>query len=363
MANGTPSQRSYLASWLTAALFFHVLLAGSALTMWLRPQTFYWRAWEYFSDVVYRNQSVAPIWEDLEKGDRSRGFYFLYQEAHPTRVTTDQEGFRSVPIPSPAYPVVVVGDSTIFGSGLSDDETLPWLLARELGVPIFNGARTTFDNALANPRLARVRLVIEGRTEAALGGLEVREGLGDGTYTPLRQGDLGVLHSAPLALYFWPARLLRDIERVGHDVGYLRKHRDRMEPRLFKRHRYKPADLERAVKVVQATQRLLQARGITYVFLPVPSAQTLYAADVDPFTRVFISRLTQRLRQEGIHTLDLTVPFQAHKGQGLFLNTDTHWNGKGSRLAARELATYLRGAGLTPDLAPSAASAATASGD
>jgi hypothetical protein len=344
------SDRSHKAYWLTVALVFYLLLAGSALTMWLRPQTFYWRAWEYFTDVVYRNQSVPPLWEGREKGDRSRAFYFIYQDARRTRVSTDQDGFRSVPLPSQAYPLAMVGDSTIFGSGLSDDETLPWLLARELGLPVFNGARTAPGSALARPELSHVRLVIEGRTEAGLGALQASDGLGSRPYQPLRQGDLGVLQSAPLALYFLPARLLRDLERMGHDLDYLRQNRGQTQPRLFKRHRYKPADLERAVAYVEANQKLLAQRGIAYVFLPVPASQTLYAEDVDPFTRAFIPQLVQRLREKGIATLDLAGPFQENKGQGLFLPTDTHWNDKGTRIAARELAAYLRQSGLLSGL-------------
>jgi hypothetical protein len=197
-----------------------------------------------------------------------------------------------------------------------------------------------------------------------LGGLKAGEGLASqgGTYRPLRQGDLGVLRSAPLALYFLPARLLRDLERMGYDLSYLRQHRGQIQPRLFKRHHYQPVDLERAVTVVQTNQRALEARGITYVFLPVPSAQTLYAKDVDPFTRSFIHRLTECLREKGIHALDLTGPFQTHKEQGLFLTTDTHWNGKATRLAARELADYLHQSGILPDQGLPDGSATSASG-
>lgn len=344
------SRRSHLAYWLTVAIVFYLLLAGSALTMWLRPQLYYWRAWEYFTDIVYRCQGVEPLWEGREKGDRSRDFYMLYQQWRPTRVSTDGQGFRATPLASPAYPLAVLGDSTIFGSGLSDHETLPWRLALELGLPVFNGARSAPGNALARPELAQVRLVIEGRTEAALGGLTPMQEPEGGLYRPLRQGHLGVLESAPLALYFWPARVLRDLERLGNDLAYLRQHRGQLPPRLLKRHQHQPADLERAVAAAMANQRFLAARGAAYVFLPVPSAQTLYAPDVDGFTRDFIPRLCRRLRQEGVHTLDLATPFLEHKDEDLFIPTDTHWNGRATALASRELAAYLRLAGLLTGL-------------
>lgn len=346
-----PSERSYLAFWLTVALVFYLLLAGSFLTMWLRPQTFYWRPWEYFSDIVYRNLSVPPLWEGEERGDRSREFFFLYQQSRHTRASTDEDGFRTVPYPCRNYPVAVLGDSTIFGSGLSDDETLPWRLALELGLPVFNGGRSAPDNALARPELAGVRLVLHGRTESALTGLRAGEVKIRVAYQPLRQGELGVLNSAPLALYFLPARLQRDLERIAHDISYLVKNRGQTQPYLFKRHTFKPAELDKVVAAVEVNHRILSERGITYVLVPVPASQTLYAPDVDGFTRSFIPRLCQRLRDRGIHAVDLATALEAHKHQGLFTPTDTHWNGQGTAVASRELAAYLRAAGLLEGLA------------
>jgi hypothetical protein len=61
----------------------------------------------------------------------------------PIRFTTDGLGFRATPGPTgkPVEILVFEGDSFTFGAALSDDETLPAALARELGVRVYNGGR------------------------------------------------------------------------------------------------------------------------------------------------------------------------------------------------------------------------------
>jgi hypothetical protein len=75
----------------------------------------------------------------------------------------------------------------------------------------------------------------------------------------------------------------------------------------------------------------------------VPAKQTLYAPDVDDYTRNFIPTLVARLRAEGVEAVDLATPFQKHKDEGLFFPYDTHWNEKGADLGARVLAEQLFG--------------------
>jgi hypothetical protein len=77
------------------------------------------------------------------------------------------------------------------------------------------------------------------------------------------------------------------------------------------------------------------------VFLPVPAKQTLYAEDVDSYTRNFIATLVARLRAEGVDAVDLATPFQAQKDNGLYFPYDTHWNKKGTALAAEVIAKQI----------------------
>lgn len=345
-------ERPATAYWVALASALYLTLAASAFCFWLNPQWFYWRAWEYFTDIVYQNQEVPAAWEGPERGDLSRRNLLFYQKSHATKVTTDQDGFRSTPpMPGP-YRVAVLGDSTIFGSGLSDQETLPWQLAQELGVGVFNGARQKIAQVLGREDLGRVKLVIEGRTERALLG-----GLGEDSpsqlaYRPLRQGGISILECAPLELYFFPSIVDRTLGRLANDLQDLMLFRGKMSGRHLElekdRHLYSPADLNTVVARARQRWESMRRLGFAYVLLPVPSPQTLYADNVDQFTRSFIPRLCRELNKEGIPCVDLVTVMERYKEEGLWQYSDTHWNGRATELAAGALAAFLRARGLAP---------------
>jgi hypothetical protein len=332
-----------------AAVLYGVL-SLSTFCFWAWPQAFYWRAWEYFSDIVNKNCSVAPEWRGSESGDLSRRNLMFYQKAHPTLVTTDDDGFRSTPpLPGP-HSIVMLGDSTIFGSGLSDEETLPWRLAKELGTRVFNGARQEPSLVMGRDDLKAVTLLIEGRTERSLGNILASDFLQQLAYRPLRQGELGLLDSAPLQLYFFPSIADHLSQRLGNDIQDLLYTRGRMAGRrlalISHRHAFQPEQLKDAVAAIKQRRDEAARRGYVYTFLPVPAAQTIYATDVDDFTRNFIPNLCQELNQQGVPCVNVASTLIRHKDEELWQYADTHWNARATELAAKELAVFLRQRGL-----------------
>lgn len=338
--------------WVVLASALYLTLGASALCFQLNPKWFYWRAWEYFTDIVYHNQKVPAVWEGPERGDLSRRNLLFYSKSHATRVTTDQDGFRSTPpLPGP-YRVAFLGDSTIFGSGLSDDETLPWLLAQKLGVRVFNGARQDIAQVLGRKDLGQVKLVIDGRTERALAGALKKNNPQLLGYQPLRKGEKSILDCAPLQLYFFPSIADRALGRLANDLQDFLLFRGKITVRrlILEKHRhvYSPGDLTAAVEGARQRWESLHRLGFAYVLLPVPSAQTLYATDVNQVTRSFIPRLCRKLNMEGIPCVDLVTVMERHKQEALWQYADTHWNGRATELAAEELASFLKSHELAP---------------
>ena len=338
--------------WVLLASALYVTLAASALCFKLNPQGFYWRAWEYYKDIVYQNEDVPAVWEGPEFGDLSRRNLLFFQKSHVTRVTTDNDGFRStLPLTGP-YRVAFLGDSTIFGSGLSDEETLPWRLAQKLEVRVFNGARQNITKILGRKDLGQVKLVIEGRTERALARALKNNNPRQLAYQPLRKGITRILEYVPLQLYFFPSIADRIIGRLGNDLQDFVLFRGNMAGRdlvLEKlRHVYSPADLSATMEAARLRWKSMRRLGFTYTLVPIPAAQTLYANDVNQFTRSFIPRLCRELNREGIPCVDLVTAMERHKQEGLWQYADTHWNGRATELAAEELAAFLREHGLAP---------------
>jgi hypothetical protein len=335
---------SYLKIFLTVTLGFGALHVGSLLAFLYSPQSFYYGPWEYFDDIAYRVEGAPMRWEAMEYQGQTRSNFLYYQYGHVTTVTTDADGFRARAIEADSYPVMVLGDSTIFGAGLSDGETLPWLLAETAGLPVFNGARASLSSVMAHPALGEVEVVIDARTERNVyPRILKKRGIPEPVpYQPIARKDQTLMQAAgaiPPQRYSLPLILLKTAERLAGDFKTWRKGGE--EPYRFKRHRMRPEELDETVAQIVAHSRNFEARGMRYVFLPVPAKQTLYAADVDDYTRNFIPTLVARLRAEGVKAVDLATPFQAHKGEGLFFPYDTHWNARGTNLAARILAEQL----------------------
>jgi len=163
-------------------------------------------------------------------------------------------------------------------------------------------------------------------------------------YQPIARKDQTMTQAAgavPPQRYSLPLILLKTVERLAGDFKTWRKGGE--EPYRFKRHSMRPEELDETVALIAAQSRAIEARGLRYVFLPVPAKQTLYAGDVDDYSRAFIPALVARLRAEGVEAVDLATPFQAHKDEGLYFPYDTHWNAKGTALAAKVMAEQLFG--------------------
>jgi len=100
--------------------------------------------------------------------------------------------------------------------------------------------------------------------------------------------------------------------------------------------------LDKSFQYYLARARRIESLGYEYILVPAPAKQTIYKHGVAERDRKFISRLVTRLRSHGVHALDLTEVFLKHKDVGIYIPTDTHWNAEGTRLAAAEIARYLR---------------------
>ena len=137
------------------------------MVFFFNPSFYYFRAWEYYADFVFKYRNVDRVWEGYETGDLGRNNFFFYDGKHKSKVSVDEYGFRLTPESNDAR-VLVFGDSTIFGSGLSDSETLPWRLQKRLNLPVLNGSRTFLQNALKHPKVKNATTVFDCKTEREL---------------------------------------------------------------------------------------------------------------------------------------------------------------------------------------------------
>lgn len=313
---------------------------ASPLLYLIDPRVFYFRHWEYFDDVVAKTEAYGLTKTALETGDLSRNHYFYYQDGNATTVTVDQWGNRITPAKSGDIKILFLGESTIFGSFLSDEETLPWVISELLDVRVFNAARVPGISALHFEDVNENTLIVDGRTERILG---TRRPLVASASVPRSSRPLNrfeVLASIPLQRYRLWDILDRTAGRLRNDYALMRT--SGPSKLLYYVHSMDRESLNGAIDDISAWAEYFRGKGYRYLFLPVPAKQTIYKRDLPPFTRNFIRTLVTELRQKSIHAVNV-VPYmeRAAKDRLVFHRYDTHWNDAGVAAVARGLADYI----------------------
>ena len=308
------------------------------------------------------------------------------------RFTTDDLGFRNAGRRG-SFGVVLFGDSFAYGSGLDDADTLSAQLAAALGCDVYNAAGAGAHRAaeiLAITRRIGLRrgLVIMERVERELRSVPAEED------APAVVAGALVVEGAPL-----PARLARAGRRttsvVARAGGRLRREvelatalspvrifatrlhkaleNDRLLPNRYARNAVRgtlrngdwmlfyrdeleaDADASAPATAYWTTlARELRTHDLELVVLLVPDKHTVYhellRTPVAPAARpgARMDRLQRGLEADGVPVVNLRPVFAATArrlfadGEYLYWRDDTHWNPRGVRLAAAEIARAVR---------------------
>lgn len=338
----------------------------SVALLYVRPQTLYWRAFEYFNEIALREGAAAIVpWQGSESGDLSRNFVFRYQDRWPTYVSTDSEGFRSTPcFVGDGYQIVVHGDSNSLGSGLADSDTIAWRMAEVLDRPVFNGSRNPFSLAriLGNPRIAKASIVVEIVTAHLIEPGIFKAGFGDiraGSYVSLDARPR--LTRVPFKRYFVPGMISRHFS-FASDIWRPRSWFTEEMPTLVQEIyqgdltvSWAPDRTGEVVDSIVRYARAVEASGHAYVFVPLPVSR--YPHNTVPIHAY--AELVARLREQGVHALDLHDAFWEGRHRSLYRRTDTHISPIGADLAARRISAFLGESGLLdrlPDISCARAS-------
>ncbi len=108
--------------------------------------------------------------------------------------------------------------------------------------------------------------------------------------------------------------------------------------------------------VIVEFKKELDAHGVDFLFVPVPTKVEIFPDEVDPkfsslvgqVVNPYSRKLLQSLAREGVEVVDLLTPFLAARARGdkgeepLYQHQDTHWTDRGLRLAADALAQRIK---------------------
>jgi alginate O-acetyltransferase complex protein AlgJ len=121
-------------------------------------------------------------------------------------------------------------------------------------------------------------------------------------------------------------------------------------------------DLEKQPKgknplpVIVEFKRALEARGVDFLFVPVPTKEEIFPEEIDASGKGFAGRVVNPFERKlladlgaaGVETIDLLPPFLAAREPDkverelVFQHQDTHWTDRGLRLAAELVAARVR---------------------
>lgn len=341
--------------------YFLMLVGGfygtfllSVTLFYFKPEYFYWRPWEFFGEIVYNTPGCNRVWVGKEKGDFSRKLLFTKQNKWPTKVSCDFEGFRSVPYQAETYPILVVGDSHIWGSGLSDHETLAWQLAEKLNIPTFYGGRgyKMLDFLVSKDSLKNTKLILELVQSSMLCeknfNIAFNEDFIPQTYKPLTPEKASIKQAFIPQRYFLPFKFFRPLS-----ISVLLQTAKTLRDEFLKPHkRYVSGkngkDLQLVVERISKRSKQIAALGYQYVFIPIPMHNSVTHDEIDPVSLEWEVELIRQLKANHVHTVDLLSLFLVHRNEELYFPTDSHWNAKGVELALSEIIPYLEKNSLIP---------------
>ncbi len=290
--------------------------------------------------------------------------------------------------------MVLVGDSNVAGASLTQDDTLAEALARATGQRVYAYSPADMNDFFAEERFtagppATVVLVNVERTLYTLEALRPAPERSPrqlaGLVTRVYEGLMPTAWTIAVDRIWKKPWLTRYTIRIARDALFLPLlHAAMRQPRLWQvqdaifpfvanpserimftedalrwarayRNGDQEAILQGVVQVIVAYRDALEARGMRFVFMPIPDRERIYWDLIPPQATDaadppdFLPRLISRLNAAGIKVVELQAMFQRARAAGRqpYHLDDTHWNATGAALAADRLAEVMRPARIS----------------
>lgn len=348
-------------------LFFSPFLAVLCIELFILPiHTFTFRTWE--SLIVKHSFGVlkGPFYPNMNISMIEEGaLAYRTTLAVKKDVTwaTDRYGYRKANNPLREHSIMIVGDSNIAGSGLSQNELLSEVLERKLGVSVY---------PLSPERLKILyvdSLFMEHPPDIVIFA-SVERGIHDPkVLSPLRTGEFQQPSSwsqltAAIRLNDILQKIAIILDRIfkGNMLQYLRARINRMGPSvsqigkdpacpvLFLQGnnvtRNVPMEqIDQIGKKLKESSDVLAKKGIRFIFLPVPNKETIYFNCLGTKRPFFLEQLSRRLRELNVEVVDTQAAFEEayqERSTMLYHADDDHWNAEGVKLAADLLEQQIR---------------------
>ena len=368
-------------------LFFSLTFLPLMIGKLLIPMDWYsFRCWETMLDrhvcspqhlgqnasFFYPNASCRRT-EEGDLAGRSRYAVKRYSEWE-----TDDLGFRNrKDSPDKKYDVVIVGDSDIVGTSLTQNDMLAPVLSKLVDGTCYSWAPDNINGFLQDERFQRKPpyVVVMADNQRNLRfwpvtrqlyvfrkkmmEIEREKGVTEPpslfckTYKKLPgpwQRYYADMLKKPwltthLAKLFWARFFGRGSE------GSLLNEKEKMfffrtALDIIKNMSRHPARMDEIAEAIQRYQQGFARKGILFIYVPIPAKESVYWELVPEKDRenlprpAYLSALLENLRERGVPTVDLETVYRKEyqtSGKILYQSDDSHWNPEGVKIAAELL--------------------------
>ncbi len=298
---------------------------------------------EYFTSWLngpfYPNMHL----EKIEEGDLSHNTPFAIKRKIIT--DTDKFGFRKKNTEKKAD-VVIIGDSFIWGSNLSQDEMLSETLERKINKTVYPYAQAEINDYIMDERFIQnpPKTVILERIERSIYSLpELNQQL---------LNDPKQLGLQTMAMYcdrLMSSRMFSYYKsRFNHIIQKAKP--QNVDSVLFLNgiRAFKEAstlELIATANVIEGYRDFFKKKNIDFIFLPIPNKENIYYK-LFPAAKKYnnLQRLIEILKKRNVRVIDTQSAFETaygQRGQTLYHRDDTHWNYKGVELTVNLIADSL----------------------
>jgi len=353
-------------------LFFLPFIAILCIELFILPiHTFTFRTWE--SLIVKHTFGIlkGPFYPNIKVSmieEGSLAYRTTWAVKKDVTWVTDRHGYRKANSPLNNYSIMIVGDSNVAGSGLSQQELLSEALERRLGVSVYplspERLRVLHSNSMfmENPP----SLVIMESIERGLRDPKVS--------APLRAGEFQqpssfsrLIMAIRLNGILQKIAILADRTLKGNMLQYLRARINgkgpSMEPMEMKsecptlflhgtqvNRDFPMKEIDQIARRLKESRDVLLKKGIRFIFLPVPNKETIYFKCLGIERPIFLDRLVQRLRELNVEVVNTLPAFEKtyqQRSMMLYHFDDEHWNAKGVNITADLLEHQIRQGGFS----------------
>lgn len=339
------------------------------------PVDFYtFRAWEALR--VYENGPIlsGPFYPNMhlvkmEYGDLSG----LSKFPVPKNVEwfTDRYGFRKKDAGDKKYNIVIIGDSAIAGSALTQDQMFSEVLEKKLGVSVYPYAPADINKFLDDERFKKnppdliivesVEKVVLQLSEITPADQKVKKGLilPYSFMTPLaisidrlkKQSFVNYLYArlAELPNLLTGQKIGRLAREVYQSESFGTGSRQEMvfysDPADYFKD-WDAAHIKRVIFALKQYQDRFKQTNTKLIFMPIPNKENIYWRQVNGGRRILnLKRLVDAANKAGIPTVDLWTVYNQLYSQNpdklLYHTDDSHWNSYGVEVAVQEMVKKL----------------------